>query len=289
MKKSVWSEAEIRFLTSEYPDRGRKYCAEKLGRSYNNICSGVMRLGLKRNQQSEFAIADRQRAMNARGISLWSKREREFLIGNYANLGKKRCAEILKRTLKAVARQASALQLQQAPEVTLKHVLAARRTEDYRQGASDRMVRLIASGKAVVPTLSPDWKRGKRWKQGRRADLNNQFFRSSWEANYARYLNWLKAKGEIHDWQFEADTFWFLAIKRGVRSYLPDFKVWDTPTSEPVYHEIKGWMDPKSVTKLKRMKKYYPKVRVVLIDASQYRSIAKWSKLIPGWENTRVK
>lgn len=125
---------------------------------------------------------------------------------------------------------------------------------------------------------------GRPSKAGYREDLGNIYFRSAWEANYARYLNWLIEKGQINRWEYESDTFWFDKIKRGVRSYKPDFKVWDRPESDPYYVEVKGWMDAKSKTKLKRMTKYHPDVRVDLFGAKEYRALKKWSNLIPGWE-----
>ena len=43
-------------------------------------------------------------------------------------------------------------------------------------------------------------------------------------------------------------------------------------------------MDTKSTTKLKRMAKYYPHIKIVVIDRAAYREISKWQRLIPGWE-----
>lgn len=109
------------------------------------------------------------------------------------------------------------------------------------------------------------------------------FMRSMWEHNYAWYLVWLQARSEIKSWEYEVDTFWFEAIRRGVRSYTPDFKVTlNAGTIE--YHEVKGWMDSKSATKLKRMRKYHPTIKMVLVDKDSYNAIKKWSGLIPGWE-----
>ena len=119
---------------------------------------------------------------------------------------------------------------------------------------------------------------------GKRADLDGLFVRSSWEANYARYLNWLVGLGEIAAWEYEPDTFWFDEIKRGTRSYTPDFKITNNDGTVD-YHEVKGWMDQKSRTKLKRMAKYYPNVKVTLIDADAYYAIARdVSGFIPNWE-----
>src|SRR3990167_102802 len=116
------------------------------------------------------------------------------------------------------------------------------------------------------------------WKAGKSEDLGDIYFRSAWERNYARYLNYLIQKNELQKWEFEKDVFWFEGIKRGVVSYKPDFKVFKM-NGEIEYHEVKGWMDKKSQTKLKRMKNYYPKIKVILIDAPVYKSIAKYGKV----------
>jgi hypothetical protein len=109
-------------------------------------------------------------------------------------------------------------------------------------------------------------------------------FRSSWEANYARYLNFLKSTGKVQGWKYESKTFWFEKIKRGCRSWKPDFEV-VLPSGEIEYHEVKGWMYPRSKTALKRMRIYHPDVGVVLIDQHRYRAISKSvCKIIPNWE-----
>lgn len=123
------------------------------------------------------------------------------------------------------------------------------------------------------------WKGGWREIGGKR-----NYYRSLWEANYARYLQFLKEQGEIADWEHEPDTFWFENIKRGVRSYLPDFKVTNTGGSVE-YHEVKGWMDPKSKTKIRRMAKYYPEVKLIVIDKKAYGAIKRRARaLLEGWE-----
>jgi hypothetical protein len=119
---------------------------------------------------------------------------------------------------------------------------------------------------------------------GRREDLSGLYFRSSWEANYARYLDWLKGIGEIKDWQYEPDTFEFKAVKRGNRFYTPDFKV-TSKDGGVEYHEVKGWMDADSATKLRRMARYYPSVKIVVVDRDGYEAIARdVRRLIYGWE-----
>lgn len=86
-------------------------------------------------------------------------------------------------------------------------------------------------------------------KHGKRKDLNGTYFRSAWEANYARYLNYFQVK-----WEYEPKTFMFEKIKKGTRSYTPDFYLID----EDRWIEIKGYFSAKDKTKIKRFKKYYP-------------------------------
>jgi predicted nuclease of restriction endonuclease-like RecB superfamily len=108
------------------------------------------------------------------------------------------------------------------------------------------------------------------------------FARSSWEANIAAYLEFLKTNLEIKEWQHEPETFWFEKIKRGVRSYLPDFKI--TKNDETIYFlEVKGWMDDKSKTKIKRMALYYPNVTLDIIDQKRYKDIKRSSSVIKNW------
>lgn len=119
---------------------------------------------------------------------------------------------------------------------------------------------------------------------GKRADLDNRYFRSSWEANWARYLNWLVETKTIQKWEYEVDTFEFINIKRGTRFYTPDFKVFNNDGSIE-YHEIKGYMDSKSATKLKRMAKNYPNIKIILIEKSEYQAVARQLKtFLPNWE-----
>lgn len=100
------------------------------------------------------------------------------------------------------------------------------------------------------------------------------YFRSKWEANYALYLDFMISRGTLKDWQYEAETFFFDGIKMGTNCYKPDFKVF-LRNGSIEYHEVKGYMDSRSATKLKRMKKYHPKVKVVLIEKKEYTSLLK--------------
>lgn len=123
---------------------------------------------------------------------------------------------------------------------------------------------------------------------GYRKDLKI-YVRSRWEANYARYLNFIKEKGAIHKWEYEPDTFEFHGIKRGTRFYTPDFKVY-YPNGRIEYHEVKGWMNPKSKTALIRMKRYYPEIVIVILAHDFFKNIRRnFSRLIPYWEESMKK
>lgn len=121
-------------------------------------------------------------------------------------------------------------------------------------------------------------------KGGKRKDLGDKYFRSKWEANYARYLNFLILKKELRRYEYEPETFYFNNIQRGCRFYTPDFKVWNNDGTIE-YHEVKGWMDPKSSTKLKRMNKYYPGIKISIVGKDEYNAIREWRRLITGWED----
>jgi hypothetical protein len=122
---------------------------------------------------------------------------------------------------------------------------------------------------------------GNRSKGGTRKDLGI-YVRSRWEANYGRYLNWMISRGEIRLWEYEKDRFDF-PVKRGGRSYTPDFKVTEN-NGDIIYHEVKGWMDPKSKTRMKRMAHYHPEIRIILIGEKEYKALSKWRAMIPNWE-----
>jgi len=70
-----------------------------------------------------------------------------------------------------------------------------------------------------------------------RADLGESF-RSGWEANYARYMNWLikndKSDLRIISWEYEPETYKYIGGQ-----YTPDFIVMYTDLHTEV-HEVKG-------------------------------------------------
>jgi len=105
------------------------------------------------------------------------------------------------------------------------------------------------------------------------------YFRSTWEYYYAIFLEKLRAENKIIDWKHEPKCFWFEGIKRGVRSYLPDFCITHLNGTEE-WSEVKGYFDSKSQTKMKRMAKYYPEVKIRLVGADWFKINLKSCKAL---------
>jgi hypothetical protein len=153
-------------------------------------------------------------------------------------------------------------------------------TEEQKADKTWKMMKTKEkNGTMVNERQKTTWKSGWREIGGKR-----KYFRSRWEANYARYLEFLKQNKQIIEWDHEPEVFWFDGIKRGCVSYLPDFKV--TYIDNVVeYHEVKGWMDDRSKTKIKRMAKYHPSIVLKIIDAKWFKANNKMlTQIIFGWE-----
>ena len=105
------------------------------------------------------------------------------------------------------------------------------------------------------------------------------YFRSRWEYRYALYLEYLKGQKQIVEWFYEPKTFWFEGIKRGTNNYKPDFCVVHTDASEE-YVEVKGYMDAKSKTKIKRMAKYHPTVRLRVVTGDFFKKNGKMLRAV---------
>lgn len=120
-------------------------------------------------------------------------------------------------------------------------------------------------------------------KGGKRADLNNQYFRSAWESNFARILNVMKDRGEVYSWKFENREFSF-PVKRGTRFYKPDFEVIYEEGGVAKYVEVKGLMMAKDVTTLTRMARYYPEVEILILGKKEYQEFESEFGHLEHWE-----
>jgi len=105
-----------------------------------------------------------------------------------------------------------------------------------------------------------------------REDLN-QYFRSTWEANFARICNYLNI-----EWEYEICRFKFNNCTYLPDFYLPQFDIWV---------EVKGWLSPKAYEKLEKMNKEYLNENIKIIDIEVYRILSLMFKdRINNWELT---
>ncbi len=111
-------------------------------------------------------------------------------------------------------------------------------------------------------------------------------FRSKLECRWAQYLQFLKESDVILDWRYEQTTFFFPNETIGAKKFLVDFDILNKDWTLE-YHETKGWLQGKDVTKFKRVAKYRPEVKIVLImsgkakkDANRLRQIDKYADRI---------
>ncbi len=111
-------------------------------------------------------------------------------------------------------------------------------------------------------------------------------FRSKLERNWAAYLQFLKESGEICDWRFEQTRFIFADETRGAKEFLVDFDILNNDWTLE-YHETKGWLQGKDVTKFKRVAHYQPQVKITLVmsgkqkkDANRIRQISKYAERV---------
>lgn len=250
-----FSEPEIYMLKEDYAFYASKgdldSLAAKMGRTKQFLCRQAKRLGLTNRK--------RKKPYSSEPSSIRMKKWMKNHKHPRGMLGKHHTTEV---------RQDMAIRSKKMWEEM---------SQEKRDGYSKRF--------SMIGRKSFTNREGATWKCGwREIGGIRKYYRSRWEANYARYLEWLKQRGEILKWEHEPETFWFEGIKRGCMSYLPDFRVTEKDGSI-AFHEVKGWMDDRSKTKINRMRIYHPKVKLVVIEKEGYKSIKNSvGRMIEGWE-----
>jgi hypothetical protein len=297
-ERKQWTDEEDQFLRLNYPNKGKVWCARQLPcRTAGALAARARTLDLTVDPSGEYFKEWQGRAAASKvGRSkpgqrelmadLWKKRrlpqpdftsERRqkqsetmrawHLRHGNPNKGKSLSCEV-KLKMSAASRR-----MWSDPGYRAKMTSPERR-ERRRQASSDAWFR---SGRLSENAYS-------RCNGGRREDLGDMFFRSGWEANYARILNLQLAQGEIYRWEFESEKFRF-PPGVGRRLYCPDFKVWTHKDGDCHYIEIKGWMDEMSRLKLQLMERFYPGVPLLIIGPKEYRQLQQdFSPRIEKWE-----
>ena len=111
---------------------------------------------------------------------------------------------------------------------------------------------------------------------GVRIDLNGKVFRSGWEANIARVMNYYNIK-----WEYEPKKFSFKNIFNFSETfvYIPDFQL-----NETTYVQIKGRWLGQSLEKVISFKAAYPSIKLHLIDKAVYQKYKnKYKNIISEW------
>lgn len=273
-----WTDEELKELRDIYTnaectkDIDLDAFAKKIGKQKSNVCRKARNLGLtninrpKINPSQKLPVKQKKYATDEeRNLAISERMKKYFAINGHPRgaLGMKHTDESKKTISKKSAERWASLTQEEKDELCFKRVKAKRDNDvpfaNHKRGS---------------------WKAAWRVIGGQR-----NYFRSRWEANYARYLEWLRTIGDIQSWEHEAHTFWFEGIKRGCVSYLPDFKVTNKNGSIE-WHEVKGWMDARSKTVIARMAKYHPEQKLVVIGQKEYESLRKkLASVIPDWES----
>lgn len=111
---------------------------------------------------------------------------------------------------------------------------------------------------------------------GVRPDIGPQEFRSSWEANFARLMNYLDI-----EWSYEPHRFF---LSNSI-SYLPDFELKSPNPWNTKWIEIKGLWNRGDKAKLRYFMSKYPEEKIKVIARKEYAKLIKqYSKIIPNWE-----
>lgn len=273
-KDREWSEEEISALVAAYSGVrsgdaiALDVLAARLGRLKSNVCRKARSMGLTDKSRNKKAI---------RKVRVPKFSSKEDRAAHMSAITKKRLAD--------VGHPRGALGMKHTDQTKAlisekSKAMNAARTEEEKAGILMKAMRTrVKNGSYAPHRPHATWRAG--WRE---IGSSRKYYRSRWEANYARYLEWLRERGEILGWEHEPETFWFDGVRRGTCSYLPDFRVSERDGNVS-YHEVKGWMDARSKTKIARMAKYHPDVVLVVIREKQYMDIArKFGPLIRGWE-----
>ena len=262
-RDKYYTEKEIQFLKEHYDEYSMNDLAEMLKRNESNIHRKMKQLGLKKTHISHNVV-------NPRKKHIYTKEERQRLSENTKNMIKEKGHP---KGFKGHKHSQEG-----------KEKISIKSKNWWKQvDISTLEARKLKQRETKIKndTLNPMKNQSNpysRTKSGKRVDLNNTFFRSSWEANIARYYNYLGI-----EWQYEPKTFIFKNITRGSVSYTPDFYL----PKEDKWVEVKGWMDGKSKTKLKRFKQQFPEEykKLQLIQEKEYNEIKrKIAYYIKNWE-----
>ena len=252
-KINYWTQEDDEVLKDKYltykMSNKLNELATQLGRTKQFICRKAKKLGLTDPKEKHIATEVRKI------LSIKTKRWIQEKGHPRGMLGKKHTTEVKKHLSLASKRMWS-------------NPLSYVNSDENRQRLSDNLHERKMKGTVKVYS-----NRGKHIIKIRGTILS---FSSSWEKEIAIRLESLKIEGTIKDWAYEAKHFDFPDIKRGMRSYCPDFEVTLCDGSF-LYIEVKGWKMNTSMKRIAMFRERYPNVKYYIIDEYEYRKILSQS------------
>lgn len=308
-KKMNWTKEEIEYLKQHYlRDETAEEVAAKLGTTVKAVRNKACRIGVSQNseftQEEKDYIVANYKSYNLTEISCVLARPKTSVCRVAKQLGLEMTGK-KKEKVKPKRKFETAEELREWKSEVKKEwykthehprgMLGKHHSREYCEQTSKRLTdwwnnatpdevnertRQTTKTKIQNGTLNPNLSRENpysRARSGKRADLQGMFFRSAWEANIARVLNY-----ENIAWRYEPKTFYFQNSE--VVSYMPDFYL----PEYDLWVEVKGWMDEKSQKKLKAFGEEYPHEKLYLLDSFIYREVEKeYENKIPHWEESR--
>jgi hypothetical protein len=273
-----WTPEETELLKKYYPTKGLVFCATLFDVPNHRVRIKASALGLKQDRTSEF-------------FKDWQSRAAQ------SKVGKKRPAQAL--VMKSLHNTGKMKQTQQMRDINGKRVSEFFKKNGHPRGmlgkkhSKEVCARLSKIRKGVKLNISKEQheKRSKQQSESMQKRLREHgtfysrgtqswhtiggqrhFFRSSWEVVYAKYLQSLVENNTIISWEFEPVSFKFSDTTHSVRSYTPDFRITNLDKSIE-FHEVKGYVDKKSIIKSEKMAKEYPDTVLKIIGEKEYYAL----------------
>ena len=235
--------------------------SKRLGMNKTNICRKAKQLGLTNKKRICNESIKKNISKANKGNIPWNKNKKQLQTTGEKNpyYGKKHAIEERKIMSKKVKEH---IKKNGHPKGFLghKHTIKSREkmSKKVKNAWKDpnskmntiefREKRAKISSNRIITLMKNGWNPYSNARGGKREDIGI-YVRSKTEANYIRYLNFMKIK-----WEYEPKIFYFEGIKRGTLSYTPDIYL----PEEDKWIEIKGWFTKRAKVSLKRFKRQYP-------------------------------
>lgn len=246
---NYWTEKDNDVLREKYlsykQSNNLDILASELGRTKQFICRKAKALGL--TDKTHIVMGDRAR----RKISENTKRYIKEKGHPKGFLGHKHSERA-----KCVIGQKSKVRWQDHNSIF--------NSEPFKQAQSDRLHDRQMNGKIRSFSI-----------RGNHPIFINEkeyVFKSSWEVEIAQRLQELFEHSLIQNWDYETKHFDFTDIKRGTRSYCPDFEI-TLNNGSNLYIEVKGWKMPNAMKRIEMFRERYPDVKFYLIDEKEYEKV----------------